>query len=173
MKRRFEVAAAIGELDPSADRDALGSEDEPGAVVARAGGREVAEDDVPGAVPLGADVVAAAPEAEVAKLFNDAGLIVLAAFVAPEEAVRQKVAATIGAERFLVVHLCAPLEVCRQRDPDGHYKLADQGEIAMPGLTTPYEPPASPDLVLETDKLPLDQCVERLLQLLEARGVLS
>src|SRR5205823_14181811 len=52
--------------------------------------------------------------AEVARLFNDAGTIVLAAFVAPDEAIRQKAASTIGRERFLVIHLSAPLEVCRQ-----------------------------------------------------------
>src|SRR5204862_7079045 len=65
---------------------------------------------------------------EVAKLFNDAGMIVLAAFLAPEEAVREKVASAIGRERFIVVHLDAPLEVCRQRDAEGHYALADKGE---------------------------------------------
>jgi bifunctional enzyme CysN/CysC len=112
--------------------------------------------------------------AEVAKLFNDAGIIVVAAFVAPEEAVRQKAANTIGHERFLVVHLAAPIEVCRQRDTDGHYKLADAGEIPFfPGVTSPYEPPAKPDLILETDKLPVDQCLERILTLLSSRGVLS
>ncbi len=112
--------------------------------------------------------------AEVAKLFNDAGLIVLAAFVAPEEAVRQKAAATIGNERFLVVHLSAPLEVCRQRDTDGHYQLADSGEMPLfPGVSSPYEPPVSPDLVLETDKLPVDQCVAKIVELLKARGILG
>lgn len=111
--------------------------------------------------------------AEVARLFNDAGILVLAAFVAPEEAVRQKVAATIGGDRFVVVHVTAPLDVCRQRDPDGHYKLAEQGEMAMPGLTSPYESPTNPDLVLETDKLPIDRCVELVLKLLESRGYLS
>jgi bifunctional enzyme CysN/CysC len=112
--------------------------------------------------------------AEVARLFNDAGVIVLAAFVAPEEAIRQKAAATIGRERFLVVHLSAPLEVCRQRDTDGHYKLADSGEMALfPGVSSPYEPPAQPDLVLETAKLPVDQCVEKILALLESCGVLG
>ncbi len=112
--------------------------------------------------------------AEVAKLFNDAGVIVLAAFVAPEEAVRQKAAAAIGRERFLVVHLSAPLEVCRQRDTDGHYPQADSGEIALfPGVSSPYEPPAAPALVLATDKLPVAQCVEQVLQLLESRGALG
>jgi bifunctional enzyme CysN/CysC len=112
--------------------------------------------------------------AEVAKLFNDAGIIVLAAFVAPDEAVRQKAAGTIGRERFLVVHLAAPVEVCRQRDADGHYKQADSGEIAMfPGVSSPYESPANPDLVLATDKLPVDQCVERVLTMLQSRGILG
>ena len=112
--------------------------------------------------------------AEVARLFNEAGIVVLAAFVAPEEAVRQKAAATIGRERFLVVHLSAPVEVCRQRDTEGHYKLADSGDMPMfPGVTSSYEPPGSPDLVLETDKLPIDQCVEKVLSLLADHGVVD
>lgn len=112
--------------------------------------------------------------AEVAKLFNDAGTIVLAAFVAPDEAIRQKAADCVGRDRFLVLHLSAPLEVCRQRDTDGHYKLADKGEMALfPGVTAPYEPPANPDLVLPTDKLAVGQCVERILALLEAKRVLG
>ncbi len=111
--------------------------------------------------------------AEVAKLFNDAGIIVLAAFVAPDEAVRQKAAGAIGRERFLVVHLDCPLEVCRQRDPDGHYKQADSGEIAMPGVSSPYEPPVSPDLLLRTDKLSASHCVEQILALLETHSILG
>jgi bifunctional enzyme CysN/CysC len=112
--------------------------------------------------------------AEVAKLFNDAGVIVLAAFVAPEEAVRQKAAAAIGRERFLVVHLSAPLEVCRQRDTDGHYKLADSGEMAsFPGVSSPYEAPPQPDLTLPTDKLSVEACVQKVLEFLESRGVLG
>src|SRR4051812_32486606 len=112
--------------------------------------------------------------AEVAKLFNDAGIIVLAAFVAPDEAIRQKAAATIGRERFLVVHLSAPLEVCRQRDTEGHYAKADSGDMPLfPGVSSPYEPPLAPELVLHTDKLPVDQCVERVLELLQSQHVLD
>jgi bifunctional enzyme CysN/CysC len=112
--------------------------------------------------------------AEVAMLFNDAGIIVLAAFVAPDEAVRQKAATAIGRERFLVVHLDAPLEVCRQRDTDGHYRQADSGEIAQfPGVSSPYEPPVAPDLVLATDKLRVEECAEQIMALLSSRGVLD
>jgi bifunctional enzyme CysN/CysC len=110
----------------------------------------------------------------VAKLFNDAGMIVLAAFVAPDEDVRQKVAAAIGRERFLVVHLDCPLEVCKARDTDGHYPLAERGELAnFPGISAPYDPPTTPDLVLKTDKIPVAQCVEQILGLLAARGIVD
>jgi bifunctional enzyme CysN/CysC len=111
---------------------------------------------------------------EVAKLFNEAGLIVLAAFVAPEEAVRQKAAEAIGSERFLVVHLDCPLDVCRSRDTDGHYALAEKGEMTeFPGVSAPYEAPAKPDLKLSTDRLNVDQCVEKILELLQSRGYVS
>jgi bifunctional enzyme CysN/CysC len=111
--------------------------------------------------------------AEVAKLMNDAGLMVIGAFVAPDESVRQKAAEVVGRDRFLVVHLDCPVEVCRTRDADGHYKLADSGEIALfPGVSAPYEPPTAPDLRLETATLGVDECVQRILDLLEQRGVL-
>jgi bifunctional enzyme CysN/CysC len=110
---------------------------------------------------------------EVARLFNEAGIVVLAAFVAPDEAVRQKAAERVGGERFLVVHLAAPLDVCRQRDTDGHYALADSGEIAnFPGVSAPYEPPTHPDLVLPTHEWSVGKCVDAVVALLEARGIL-
>jgi bifunctional enzyme CysN/CysC len=112
--------------------------------------------------------------AEVARLFNDAGILCLAAFVAPDEAVRQKMAEAIGRERFLVVHLEAPLEVCRQRDVDGHYRLADAGEIAMfPGVSAPYEIPTEPDLILHTDRQSVAECVSAVVKLLEQRSVMT
>ncbi|HZL88545.1 MAG TPA: adenylyl-sulfate kinase, partial [Pirellulaceae bacterium] len=112
--------------------------------------------------------------AEVAKLFNDAGIVCIAAFVAPDEAVRQKVADSVGRERFLVIHLDCPLEICRQRDTDGHYKLADSGELSMfPGVSALYEPPGSPDLVLKTNELSVRESVERIVQLLESRAVIG
>jgi bifunctional enzyme CysN/CysC len=70
------------------------------------------------------------------------------------------------------VHLSAPLEVCRQRDTDGHYKLADTGELAnFPGVSAPYEPPAKPDLVLPTHEWPVGKCVDAIVSLLDSRGV--
>ena len=110
---------------------------------------------------------------EVARLFNDAGMLCIGAFVAPDEAVRRKAAERVGTDRFFVVHLSAPVEVCRQRDSDGHYRLADQGELAnFPGVSAPYETPTDPDLVLPTHEWPVGRCVDAIVQLLESRGVI-
>ena len=109
--------------------------------------------------------------AEVAKLMNDAGLICIAGFVAPSEAVRQRAAETVGAARFLVVHVTAPEAVCRERDQHGHYARADTGEIAnFPGVSAPYEAPAAPDLVLDTSAKSVSACVGELVSLLEDRN---
>jgi bifunctional enzyme CysN/CysC len=112
--------------------------------------------------------------AEVAKLINDAGLICLAAFVAPEESVRQRVRDVIGAERFLVVHLSAPVEVCRQRDTDGHYTQADSGQLTnFPGVSASYDIPAKPDLILPTHQWTVEQCVDAVMQLLQDRALIT
>lgn len=107
--------------------------------------------------------------AEVAGLFNDSGLICIASFVAASADVRAKVKKVIGEERFIEIYLSAPLDVCRQRDRKGHYEKAEKGELKdIPGITAPYDAPRSPDLVLETDKLSIDECVDRIMKLLEA-----
>ncbi len=110
---------------------------------------------------------------EVARLFNDAGMLCIAAFVAPDDSVRRKAADRVGGDRFLVVHLSAPVDVCRTRDTEGHYRLADQGELAnFPGVSAPYEPPADPDLVLPTHEWPVARCVDAVVKLLESRGMI-
>ncbi len=108
--------------------------------------------------------------AEVARLMNNAGLICICAFMAPSEEVRQKAAKVIGSDRFLVVYLDAPLDVCRARDQEGLYGAADRGEINnFPGVSSEYEAPIRPDLVLATDKLPIDDSVEQVMTLLRQR----
>lgn len=112
--------------------------------------------------------------AEVAKIINDAGLICIGAFVAPNEEVRGRAAGVVGEQRFLVIHLSAPVEVCRERDSSGRYALADSGEIAnFPGVSAPYDEPEAPELTLETDQHSVDECVDQILELLEVRGFLS
>jgi bifunctional enzyme CysN/CysC len=111
--------------------------------------------------------------AEVARLMNDAGLICIAAFIAPEEAVRQRAREVVGAERFLLVHLNAPLEVCRQRDPEAYLQTETEETKNLPGLTAPYDAPKHPDLILPTHEWPVDKCVEALMELLQKRGVIA
>jgi len=112
--------------------------------------------------------------AEVAKLINDAGLICVAAFLAPRDDVRKRAGEVVGRDRFFVVHLAAPVEVCRQRDTDGHYALADSGDLAsFPGVSSVYEAPTDADLVLATETLPVEQCVDQIIEMLESRGVIS
>lgn len=111
--------------------------------------------------------------AEVAKLLNNAGMICIVGLVAPSAEVRRRAAAALGEDRCLVVHLSAPVEICRQRDKDGQYARADSGEIAnFPGVSAPYEEPESPDLVLPTHELAIEECVDRLIELLQTRGII-
>lgn len=112
--------------------------------------------------------------AEVARLMNEAGLITIAAFLAPQEEVRQKAAEVVGRDKFFVVHLNAPIDVCRQRDQEGLYGAADAGEIAnFPGVSAPYEVPENADLVLGTHELDVDECIKRIVELLKKRGVVN
>ncbi len=108
--------------------------------------------------------------AHLAKMLNDSGLLCIAAFVAPSQSVRDRVADTVGRDRFLVVHLTAEESTRRARDTKGHYEQADAGKlIHFPGVTAPYEAPEAADLVLDTGKLSVEECVERLLELLRQK----
>jgi bifunctional enzyme CysN/CysC len=100
--------------------------------------------------------------AEVARLMNEAGIVCICAFVAPHRAVRARVRQMLGEGRSLEVHLDAPLAVCQGRDRTG---VAGQGVA--------YEAPESPDLRLATDVTDVEACVDRVIALLEQRGVLT
>ena len=107
---------------------------------------------------------------EVAQLINQTGTICICAFVAPSDEVRQKFRKGIGDDRFLLTHLAAPLDVCRQRDSDGIYEAADRGEIkSVPGVSQAYEAPQDADLVLQTDQMDVEQCVDALMELLRSK----
>ena len=112
--------------------------------------------------------------AEMAKAMNDAGLVVIGDFVSPYASDRQVAQEILGDERFMCVHMAAPLDVCRERAPGDVYDKADRGEIRVfPGVTAPYEAPEKPDLKLASEELPVDECVERLIGLLRSRGVIK
>ena len=89
--------------------------------------------------------------AEVAKLMNDAGLIVITAFISPFRADRDKARAIIGDGVFQEVFLDAGLDACEARDPKGLYKKARAGEVSdFTGIDSPYEPPKTPELVIKS-----------------------
>ncbi len=108
--------------------------------------------------------------AEIAHLMNQAGLICIAAFVAPDPAIREKARQVIGTDNMLHIHLSAPVEVCRYRDSSGRYAAADRGEIVnFPGVTIPYEKPGDANLVLDTERLSVEQCLDLIEQLLSRK----
>lgn len=113
---------------------------------------------------------------EVAKLFVDAGVIVLSSFISPYRADRDAVRA-LHAEAdmdFIEVFVDCSLEVAEQRDPKGLYKKARAGEIKnFTGIDDPYEAPEAPELVLHSDRMSLEEEVAQLLAILEQRGILS
>ena len=112
--------------------------------------------------------------AEVAKLLNDAGVITIAAFVAPHEAVRERAKDLIGRERVLEIFCDAPEDVRRSRDQSGAYRLADEGKIPrMPGVSAAFEEPRTPDLVLQTDQVEVEESVDRVVALMKARGFIG
>lgn len=111
--------------------------------------------------------------AEVARLFNDAGLVVITAFISPYRADREQAREIIGAERFLEAFVDAPLEECERRDPKGLYARARAGEIPeFTGISAPYESPEAPAMHLRTATRPLDDLLEDVWAELIARGVL-
>lgn len=101
---------------------------------------------------------------EVSKLFLDAGVVLLSAFISPFEADRQQVRQIVGADNYFEVFVDAPLEVCEQRDVKGLYKKARAGEVKnFTGITSPYERPQKPDVVIETDKMTIEASIEALM----------
>ena len=112
--------------------------------------------------------------AHIARIMNDAGLICLAAFVAPSESIRARVAELVGKDKFFVVHLTADEQVRIARDSKGHYAKAQAGVLPnFPGVSALYEAPEKADLVVDSGKHSLESCVEQVLELLTHRGVLK
>lgn len=111
---------------------------------------------------------------EVAKLFLEAGVIVLTAFISPFRAEREAARKAVPHGDFLEIFCDSSLEVCEARDVKGLYKRARAGEIPeFTGISSPYEAPSSPELEVLTGEDAIESCVEQVLQLLVARGVLK
>lgn len=108
--------------------------------------------------------------AEVARLMNDAGLIVICAFISPLRSDRELARDIIGGGNFVETHVSTPCAVCEERDPKGLYKKARAGLIPeFTGVSAPYEVPLDPAMSLDTGALSLEQASERLLEHLSCR----
>lgn len=108
-------------------------------------------------------------------LMASAGLICLTAFVSPYRKDRQGVRSMVESQsglRFFEVFVDTPLDICEQRDPKGLYRQAREGKISFfTGITDPYEPPESPDLVLEAGELTPERHAQRVLEYLALEGI--
>ncbi len=105
---------------------------------------------------------------EVSKLFVDAGILVLAAFISPYREDRAYIRSRFADDNFLEIYVKCAVEECEQRDPKGQYKKARAGIIKnYTGISSPYEEPENPHLLLDTEKLDLNSSVANILDLLE------
>lgn len=109
---------------------------------------------------------------QVARLFADAGCLVVTAFISPHREERAFVRGLLPPDRFFEVHVATPLEVCEARDPKGLYRRARAGEIAdFTGIDSPYEPPETPEFVLDTQALGPENAAALIIEGLEVLGL--
>lgn len=109
---------------------------------------------------------------EVAKLFSDAGTIVMTAFISPYCADRDQARALIAENRFVEVFVDCPLDVCEERDTKGLYKKARAGEIKeFTGISAPYEPPLNPEVTVNTAALSIEECALAVVEALVKAGL--
>ncbi len=110
---------------------------------------------------------------EVSKLFIDAGIIALSAFISPFRIDRQRARDLVDEGDFIEIHVKCPLEVCETRDPKGLYKKARAGLIkGYTGISSPYEEPENPEIVIDTSVKNVDQCVEQIIDYLIMKQII-
>ena len=112
--------------------------------------------------------------AEMVRLFLEAGVISLTAFISPLRQDREHVRRLVGRENFIEIYCRCPLDICEKRDVKGLYQKARAGLVKnYTGISSPYEEPEHPDLILESGADSLEECVEAVLGLLKEQGVLQ
>ena len=110
---------------------------------------------------------------EIAKLFVESGVIVLTAFISPFQSDRNRVRSMFPHTDFIEIYCDCSVDVCEQRDVKGLYQRARKGEIKdFTGINSPYEAPENPELIIKTDSLPLEESVEKVIELLITRGII-
>ncbi len=111
---------------------------------------------------------------EVAKLFVDAGVLVLTAFISPFTEDRQAARKLVKEGEFIEVYAKCSLDVCKERDPKGLYQKAINGKIKdFTGISHPYEEPPNPEIIIETDKYSVEECVKKIITYLEENNVIN
>ena len=111
---------------------------------------------------------------EIAKLFMEAGVIVLTAFISPYRADRDRVRGMVEHDDFIEIYCSAAIEICEARDVKGMYKKARAGQIAeFTGITSPYEAPINPELTVNTGAEELDVCVKQVIGEMIHRGLVT
>lgn len=110
--------------------------------------------------------------AEISRIINNSGIISICAFVSPLADIRRQISEIIGKERFLEVFVDAPVEWCMKRDKTGLYQKAQNGELDdFAGITSPYEPPQNPSLILRMPQLSVNEAVNKILKLLRENRI--
>ncbi len=110
---------------------------------------------------------------EMSKLIIEAGVIALTAFISPFKKDRDQIRQLVSQDDFIEIYCDCPLKVCEQRDPKGLYRRARAGEIKVfTGISSPYEAPQNPELVVDTEK-PLIECIDLVMKYLNERGIVS
>ena len=111
---------------------------------------------------------------EVTKLFAEAGMVVITAFISPFREDRDRVRSLMGPGKFFEVFAMCSLELCEERDPKGLYAKAREGKISdFTGIDSPYEEPLDAELVLDTGELSVAECVKSIVALLEESGIIT
>ncbi len=111
---------------------------------------------------------------EMSKLFVEAGVIALSAFISPFSKDRNRVKELMGQGEFIEIFVDCSIDICKKRDIKGLYKKAEKGEVInFTGISSIYEPPESPDLVVNTENQTLDQSVKLVMNLLIDRGIIN
>lgn len=110
---------------------------------------------------------------EMAKLFTEAGVIAITAFISPFIADRERVRSILPAGEFIEIYCHCPLQVCEERDVKGLYAKARKGLIAdFTGISSPYEPPVNPEIIVDTGTDTLEACVEQVLEYLQQQQII-
>lgn len=110
---------------------------------------------------------------EVSKLFVDSGLITLTAFISPFKEDRQNIREMLNAGEFIEVYVKCSLEECEKRDVKGLYKLAREGKIEkFTGISSPYEEPVNPEIIVETDKQTLEESADQIIKYLKDKKII-